>query len=434
MSLATGARRRRPTGRECWSTWGRGLALTGLSLIAVVIGSLAVIAGCLLVVGVGVYVLPASIAMLREVAQLARRAAGRWGGVPIAEPYRFEPEPTAGFNARLEHSRALLGEATTWRDLLWSGVDWLIGGVLGMVPAGLLVYGLFGAVVQPFVWRPIDRAGGSNWYTAIHVDSTATAVLSIPVGVVLILVGLLAGPAILRWHGRWTAVLLAPTHTALLERRMDRLADTRADATDAQAAELRRIERDLHDGAQARLVAMGMSLGRAERLLDHDPVAARELVVAARETSSRALEELRDLVRGIHPPVLADRGIADAVLALSLDSPLDVAVASRLAGRPLPSIESAMYFAVSELLTNAAKYGARSARVTLGHCDGRLSASMVDDGPGGADAGRGTGLRGVARRLATFDGTMTVTSPSGGPTAVLLEVPCVLSSPRTSSS
>lgn len=214
---------------------------------------------------------------------------------------------------------------------------------------------------------------------------------------------------------------------------MDRLADTRADATDAQAAELRRIERDLHDGAQARLVAMGMSLGRAERLLDHDPVAARELVVAARETSSRALEELRDLVRGIHPPVLADRGIADAVLALSLDSPLDVAVASRLAGRPLPSIESAMYFSVSEL-TNAAKYGARSARVTLGHCDGRLSASVVDDGPGGADAGRGTGLRGVARRLATFDGTMTVTSPSGGPTAVLLEVPCVLSSPRTSSS
>lgn len=117
--------------------------------------------------------------------------------------------------------------------------------------------------MQPFVWGPIEGAGGSNWYTAIHVSSTATAVLSILVGIVLIVVGLLVGPKVLRLHGRWTAVLLAPTRTAQLERRVDRLTGTRTDATDAQAAELRRIERDLHDVAQARLVAMGMSLSRA---------------------------------------------------------------------------------------------------------------------------------------------------------------------------
>ncbi|MEO9223312.1 MAG: ATP-binding protein, partial [Mycobacteriaceae bacterium] len=167
--------------------------------------------------------------------------------------------------------------------------------------------------------------------------------------------------------------------------------------------------------------------------LDDDPAGARDLVVAAREASSRALEELRDLVRGIHPPVLADRGLADAVLALSLESVVQITVRSELPRRLLPSIESAAYFALSELLTNTAKHGAGSAEVTIEFRDGLLTAAVLDDGPGGADASRGTGLRGIARRLATFDGTMTVTSPVGGPTTVRLEVPCVLSSPKISS-
>lgn len=432
-TVAAAHGRPRLTGRACWLAPGRGLALAGLSLVAAFVACLVMLAGSLLIIGVGVYLLPPAIAMLRAVAELARGAVGRWAGVSIAAPYRPEPDVEADFSGRLEQSRALISETATWRDLLWSCLDWLVGGLVALVPASLVVYGFFGAAVQPFVWGPIDRAGGGNWYTAIHVDSTATAMIAVPVGFVLIALGLLIGPSALRLHGRWAAVLLAPTRTALLEHRVDRLTGSRTDATDAQAAELRRIERDLHDGAQARLVAMGMSLGRAERLLDDDPAGARDLVVAAREASSRALAELRDLVRGIHPPVLADRGLADAVLALSLESVVQITVHSELPGRPLPSIESAAYFAVSELLTNAAKHGAESARVTIGYRDELLTAAVLDDGPGGADASRGTGLRGIGRRLATFDGTITVTSPVGGPTTVLLEVPCVLSSPKTSS-
>lgn len=428
------SRPRSSAGRDRLLAPGRGVALAALSLVAAVIACLAALAGSLLIVGVGVYLLPASIAMLRSVAQIARGAATRWGGVEIAEPYRREPAAETHFNGRLEQCRHLLSEPATWRDFLWSCLDWLVGGVLSLVPASLIVYGFFGAAVQPFVWRPIDRAGGSNWYTAIHVDSTPTAITAIPVGIALIFLGLWVGPRTLRAHARWTAVLLVPTRNAILERRVERLTYTRADATDSQAAELRRIERDLHDGAQARLVAMGMNLGKAAQLLDANPAAARELLLTAQAASSQALQELRDLVRGIHPPVLADRGIADAVLALSLESALHTEVRSTLSGRPLPSIESAAYFAVSELLTNAAKHGAHSAEAAINHDCGLLEIVVSDDGPGGADPARGSGLHGVGRRLATFDGTMTVTSPAGGPTTVNLEIPCVLYSPKTSSS
>jgi signal transduction histidine kinase len=221
-----------------------------------------------------------------------------------------------------------------------------------------------------------------------------------------------------------------------------RLTETRADAVDTQAAELRRIERDLHDGAQARLVAMGMNLGAAEALLDQHPEAARALLVEARESSAKALTELRELVRGIHPPVLADRGLGDAVRALALDSPLQVAVTVDLPGRLEPAVESAAYFAVSELLTNVAKHAhAQTVRVDLWYGTGRLRVTCTDDGRGGAGAaaadlaagrGQGSGLAGIERRIGTFDGVMAVRSPAGGPTEVTLEIPCASSSAKTS--
>jgi len=174
---------------------------------------------------------------------------------------------------------------------------------------------------------------------------------------------------------------------------------------------------------------------KAEQLLEADPQAARLLLAEARETSAKALHELRDLVRGIHPPVLADRGLVDAVRALALDSPLSVEVEAAYSGRlPLP-IESAAYFAVSELLSNATKHAeARRVTVALHHSGDRLRITVTDDGRGGADLNEGTGLRGIARRLATFDGTLSLSSPQGGPTTATMEVPCELSSPKISSS
>ena len=217
--------------------------------------------------------------------------------------------------------------------------------------------------------------------------------------------------------------------------RVQRLTETRGHAVDAAAAELRRIERDLHDGAQARLVALGMNLRAVERVLPGSPNAALALVAEARETSVRALNELRNLIRGICPPVLADRGLGHAVQALALDTPLPTTLEIDLPGRPTPPVESACYFAVAEALANAVKHaGARSAQIRIRHAAGLLRIEVSDDGIGGADPALGTGLLGVERRLGTFDGILAVNSPPGGPTMIVMEVPCALSLPKTCSS
>ena len=228
--------------------------------------------------------------------------------------------------------------------------------------------------------------------------------------------------------------LLGLAPDAELTRQVRRLAESRAVVVDSAASDLRRLERDLHDGAQARLVALGMSLRAAERLIPLNPDAAVALVAEARATSARALTELRELVRGVHPPVLADRGLTDAVRALALDCPLAVETRIELPGRPPAPVETACYFAVAELLTNAAKHsGAREARIDVSYADRRLRVEVTDFGLGGADPAAGSGLAGVEKRLAAFDGIMAISSPPGGPTIAVLEVPCALSSAKTSS-
>jgi signal transduction histidine kinase len=220
-----------------------------------------------------------------------------------------------------------------------------------------------------------------------------------------------------------------------LTQRVQHLTESRALVANTAAADLRRLERDLHDGAQARLVALGMSLRAAEKIMPSSPDAAAALIAEARDTSARALSELRELFKGVHPPVLADRGLADAVRALALDSPLQVETEIDLPGRVPAPVETACYFAVSEVLTNAAKHsGGREARISVSHASGVLRIVITDFGLGGADPVHGTGLAGVERRLATFDGILAVSSPVGGPTTVVLEVPCALSSLKTSSS
>ncbi len=177
-----------------------------------------------------------------------------------------------------------------------------------------------------------------------------------------------------------------------------------------------------------------MTLDAAEEMLDDNPQAARALLAEARESSVKALVELRALVRGVHPPVLADRGLAEAVRALALDQPVRVHFASELGGRPPAPVEAAAYFAVSELLVNMTKHAhAGQAWVDLRHQGGMLRLGVSDDGSGGADPAQGTGLAGIKRRLAAFDGVLALSSPPGGPTVVNMEIPCALSSPKTSS-
>ena len=241
----------------------------------------------------------------------------------------------------------------------------------------------------------------------------------------------IAGPWLLKMHAAAASSLLAPTRKEMAAR-VGQLTESRWEAVDASAAELRRIERDLHDGAQARLVAVGMNIGFAEQMVRDNPDLALTLLAEARESSGQALSELRTLVRGIHPPALAERGLDGAVRALALSLPLPVELHIELPGRPVAPVESAAYFAVAEVLANVVKHsGANRAWVQLEYDHGRLIALVGDDGAGGAHPRAGGGLQGIERRLHAFDGTVAVTSPAGGPTQVTMELPCELSLART---
>jgi signal transduction histidine kinase len=210
-----------------------------------------------------------------------------------------------------------------------------------------------------------------------------------------------------------------------MSERIDVLTSTRAGAVDAQEEKLRRIERDLHDGAQARLVALGMSLGMAEQKLDAaEPEEARELLAEARAGAEHALRELRDLARGIHPPVLADRGLEAAVRSLADLSPTQVSVSVDLGERPSAAVESAAYFVSAEGLANAAKHAhATRVEIRIARRGASLHLEIIDDGSGGADP-EGSGLRGLRGRVQALDGTFRVLSPPGGPTILTAELPC----------
>ena len=244
----------------------------------------------------------------------------------------------------------------------------------------------------------------------------------------------LAAGLVMLAFGVWLVPRTVGVHTRLARRntelvgRVRRLTATRVDAVDTAATELRRVERDLHDGAQARLIALGMALRATERLIRTDPDAAMALAAEARENSARALAELRALVAGISPPVLAERGLGDAIRALALDAPLSATADINLPGRLPAPVETAAYFAVAEALANAAKHaGARGVHIRAAQAAGVLRVEVSDDGTGGADPARGSGLRGVERRLAAFDGVLAVSSPPGGPTIIVIEMPCASS-------
>ena len=317
-----------------------------------------------------------------------------------------------------------------------------------LVAAGVICLGLYATVLTGWIVLAFFQVIGdvfANNPALLSVNPFSAAVMSLngyylSIGWTAVLLDVLKSAAILGF-GVWLVPRTIGVHSGLARRnaalasRVTRLAETRVTAVDTAAAELRRLERNLHDGAQARLVALGINLRAAEQLFKTDPDTALALVAESRENSALALAELRALVRGFHPPVLADRGLAAAVRALALSSPIPVQTDIQLPGRPPAPVESAAYFAVAEALTNAVRHsGASGVHIRMAHRAGMLRIEVTDDGHGGADPANGTGMLGVERRVGTFDGILAVSSPAGGPTIVVIEVPCALSSPKTSSS
>ncbi|WP_037889465.1 sensor histidine kinase [Streptomyces viridochromogenes] len=402
----------------------RGLALALVSLPgSVLCFVLSLVSIALIPIGVGIVTTPWVLTGVRAFADWRRVLAAEWGGVRIPPAYRPLPKDANPWTRTF----GMLGDPATWRDLRWLPVDMTAGFVTALLPAALLLYPLEGFAIAAGLWRVLPDG---YWYGFVPVTGPASALGAGALALVLVFFAHFFTAPLLQAHFRLTKAVLGSGQGELAER-VRVLTETRRDAVDTSAAELRRIERDLHDGAQARLVAMGMDLGTVEMLLDKDPERARQLLAQARRSSADALAELRDLVRGIHPPVLAERGLGDAVRALALRLPVATEVNVELPGRAEAPVESAAYFAVSEVLTNAVKHAdAERIWIDLHHLDdgaGMLRVTVTDNGKGGAVIGAGSGLSGVERRLGTFDGVLAVSSPVGGPTMVTMEIPCALS-------
>jgi len=374
-----------------FSVFGIALALSGIPLLAVI------------------------LAVIDLLCRLQRACTTVLAGVPVPAP---PPEPlTNGAWWRLRW-RGLLG-LQRWRQVAAVAalapvqlagfavvaVCWVGGAALAVLPA----YESPGAGVE-IGSRPVHGVALAAWTAG---------------GVLLLVAAPWATRGLANVLAGWTRLLLGPGRRRVLTDRIGELEHSRAEVIDAGETERRRIERDLHDGAQQRLVAMAMELARAQARFDaEDPAAARVLVDQAHGQVLAALAELRSLVRGVHPPVLSDRGLDAALSGLASLCPVPVTVHVDLAARPAPAVEAIAYFVVAETLTNVAKHAcATQARVDVHGDPGRLIVAVRDDGIGNADPA-GAGFTGLAARVAAVDGQLTIDSPPGGPTLITAELPC----------
>ncbi|GII75138.1 histidine kinase [Sphaerisporangium rufum] len=364
-----------------------------------------------MLVWAGLPLLLVTMLLWRGGAMLERRMLRLALGLAIPDPYR--PSPAGGPVRRLA---ALFGDPATWKDL---------GYLLLLFPLGLvefLVTIILAVCCAAFLLQPaLVAAGGRTVVNGnVVIDSVPEGLAWAAAGLVLLVATLYAVRGLAWLHGALAVALLGPGD----EVRVRHLKASRARGVDAAEAERRRIERDLHDGAQQRLLTVAMDLGRARAKLDTDPDAARALIAQAHDGAKAAIAELRDLARGIHPAILTDRGLDAALSSLAARAPVQVSVSVEIDERPPPAVESIAYFVVAEALTNAAKHAsAGRASVRVGRRGGRVVVEVGDDGAGGARVRAGGGLAGLADRAATIDGTLTVRSPPGGPTVVRAELP-----------
>ena len=329
------------------------------------------------------------------------------------------PRPPAR-GSELLHPRAALDalrSPLTWRQAAYHLLVTPLAALGGVLVVAAWAGGL-GLALLPVYGKLIASAGG------LPADKS-TRLLAAGAGLVLLVLAPWLAAAVARLDTRAALALLGPSRSEELARRVETLAESRAGVVDAADAERRRIERDLHDGAQRRLVALAMNLGLARAELTGLPEEARTVIAEAHEEAKLALAELRDLVRGLHPAILEDRGLDAALSGIAARSPVPVRLRVEVPARAAPTVEAVAYFVVSEALTNIAKHARASrAEIAVGRVGDLLRVVVTDDGVGGADPARGTGLAGLARRAASVDGTLRITSPAGGPTTITVELPC----------
>jgi signal transduction histidine kinase len=401
-----------PLSGQTWLNTGYVLLAfpTGLAYFVVLVVGISVgVALAVVIVGLGI--LAATLAAWRGMAGIERALARSLLGVPIAQPPERRDLPL------MDRVTRWLRDPVTWKSLVFVALKFPLG-IVSIAATGFLGFVALVMLFAPLIVliTPVTVFG---WIVTSFAEALPLTLIGIPA--VLLVLHLTNGLAWL-W-ALFARVMLGPS-TVQLHERVDDLRDARARIIAAADAERRRIERDLHDGAQQRLVALALTLGMAESRLKADPDAAAELISQAREEASLAVKELRELASGIHPALLSERGLGPALEALASRAPVPTTVEGVPAQRLPAPVESAAYFVTAEALTNVAKYaGAMSAAVMLTVDHGRLRLLVRDDGAGGADPLKGSGLRGLNDRVEALDGVLHVDSPPGLGTTVIAEIP-----------
>ncbi|MGC2485049.1 MAG: sensor domain-containing protein [Acidimicrobiales bacterium] len=392
--------------------------ILGIVVTVVVITLVVLSAGFAITFVVGVPLAWFTFAATAALGSMERSQAAALLDVRLASPHRPLSAPT--WLGRLRERAA---SASRWREIAYLSLMLPIFSMLGAILLSLWAAALLLIALPTFV-RYLPDHSADFGFMRVHTGEDALVALAIGVVAFVLIVPqlTLANAALNRVVLRW---FLGPSRRDDLARRVDELELSRGAAVDSAEAERHRIERDLHDGAQQRLVALAMNLGRAREGFDRDPERSRQLIVDAHEEAKAALVELRDLARGIHPAILTDRGLDAALSAVVARCPVPVSLSVDLPARPPATVESAAYFVVAEALTNVAKHAqATKARVVAALRDGRLVLEVSDNGIGGATQSAGGGLEGLASRVSALGGWLRVMSPPGGPTSVMVEFPC----------
>jgi signal transduction histidine kinase len=365
---------------------------------------------------IGIPVLVGSVYAWRWLAELERRLIRSLVGTEIPSPYR--PDPVGG--RWWQRVGARLADPATWKDLAFLLLQLPLGVLSFTIAVTVLGVGLGALLAPTYYWALTD----DSWIGAINVDGLGEALALMPLGALILLLGIPGLGALGRLYGWLAAQLLGSNADPELTAQVSELQDARSRIIAAADAERRRIERDLHDGAQQRLVALALNLRMAEqRAADGDPEAVT-LLRQAGEEANLALKELRDLARGIHPAILTNRGLPAALEDLASRATLPVEVVAAPDERLPDPVEAAAYFVVSECLANIGKHAqATSATVSVSASDGRLTVVVADDGVGGAELAGGSGIQGLTDRVGALSGSLAVQSPAGEGTRVVASIP-----------